>query len=186
MPTSWRLLQSPPARIRIDGKGGVGPRTRFVRHPPAVPGVVDAGDVAWAFHLPQPTVTYTPPVPGVVNAGDVAWSFDVPQPTVTYTPAPTGTVEQIIQLLAPWYYPSFSRWIPPSGSRPAIDAGLRGTDSRFLQALILADGEIRFRIASSQTQSSATGQDLTSQFEQTGSLEPDHRLQLSSDCTGER
>ena len=78
---------------------------------------------------------------------------------------------QTIQLQAAWYFPSFSRWIPPSGSRPAIDASLRGSDSRFLQALILADGEVRFRIASSQTQSSIAGQDLTSQFEQNGSLE---------------
>ena len=78
---------------------------------------------------------------------------------------------QTIQLQAAWYFPSFSRWFPPPGSRPAIDAGLRGADPRFLQALILAEGEIRFRLASSQTQSSATGQDLTSQFEDHGSLE---------------
>ena len=142
-----------------------------VTYTPPLDHVVDAGDVAWAFDIPQPTVIYTTALDHVVDAGDVAWAFDIPQPTVTYTPAPTGTVEQIIQLLAPWYFPSFSRWIPPSGSRPTIDAGLRGADSRFLQALILADGEIRFRLASSQTQSSATGQDLTSQFEQTGSLE---------------
>ena len=78
---------------------------------------------------------------------------------------------QTIQLQAAWYFPSFSRWKPPPGSRPAIDAGLRGADPRFLESIILADGEIRFRIASSQTEISATGQDLTSQFEDHGSLE---------------
>ena len=78
---------------------------------------------------------------------------------------------QTIQLQAAWYFPSHSRWKPPLGSRPAIDAGLRGADPRFLESIILADGEIRFRIASSQTEISATGQDLTSQFEDHGSLE---------------
>ena len=78
---------------------------------------------------------------------------------------------QTIQLQAAWYFPSFSRWKPPPGSRPAIDAGLRGADPRFLESIILADGEIRFRIASSQTEISDSGQDLTSQFEDHGSLE---------------
>ena len=78
---------------------------------------------------------------------------------------------QIIQLQAAWYFPSHSRWKPPQGSRPAIDAGLRGADPRFLETLVLADGEIRLRIASSQTEISATGQDLTSTFEQNGTLE---------------
>ena len=78
---------------------------------------------------------------------------------------------QIIQLQAAWYFPSHSRWKPPQGSRPAIDAGLRGADPRFLETLVLADAEIRLRIASSQTEISASGQDLTSTFEQNGSLE---------------
>ena len=52
---------------------------------------VDAGDVAWAFDLPQPTVTYTPPGADTVDAGDVAWAFQVTQPTVTYrAPASQG------------------------------------------------------------------------------------------------
>ena len=78
---------------------------------------------------------------------------------------------QIIQLQAAWYFPSHSRWKPPQGSRPAIDAGLRGADPRFLETLVLADAEIRLRIASSQTEISTSGQDLTSTFEQNGSLE---------------
>ena len=78
---------------------------------------------------------------------------------------------QIIQLQAAWYFPSHSRWKPPQGSRPAIDAGLRGADPRFLETLVLADGEIRLRIASSQTEISDSGQDLTSTFEQNGTLE---------------
>ena len=48
---------------------------------------VDAGDVAWTFAVPEPTVTYTPrvPVDHTVDAGDVAWSFAVPEPSVTHT-----------------------------------------------------------------------------------------------------
>ena len=44
---------------------------------------VDAGDVAWSFSVPQPTVSYTPPPMHSIDAGDVAWAFDVPEPTVT-------------------------------------------------------------------------------------------------------
>ena len=50
---------------------------------------VNAGNVAWVFDLPEPTVTHIPatPVPTdhAVNAGNVAWSFDLPQPSVTHT-----------------------------------------------------------------------------------------------------
>ena len=50
---------------------------------------VDAGDVAWAFDLPQPTVTHTPFAPvttdHAVNAGALAWAFALPEPTVTHT-----------------------------------------------------------------------------------------------------
>ena len=50
---------------------------------------VDAGDVSWAFDIPEPTVTHTMPaaVPTdhAVDAGNVAWTFDIPEPTVTHT-----------------------------------------------------------------------------------------------------
>ena len=51
---------------------------------------VDAGAVAFAFDLPQPTVTHTPAAATVdhaVDAGAVSWAFALPQPTVTHTPA---------------------------------------------------------------------------------------------------
>ena len=50
---------------------------------------VDAGAVAFAFHLPQPTVTHTALVTTdhAVDAGNVSWAFALPQPTVTHTPA---------------------------------------------------------------------------------------------------
>ena len=48
---------------------------------------VDAGNVSWAFAIPEPTVTHTTPTPTdhAVNAGNVSWSFDVPQPTIRHT-----------------------------------------------------------------------------------------------------
>ena len=54
---------------------------------PSTAHVVDAGDVSWAFALPQPTVTHTTlaPTDHTVDAGDVAWAFAVPQPTITHT-----------------------------------------------------------------------------------------------------
>ena len=55
---------------------------------------VDAGDVAWAFDLPQPTVTHTPFAPVItdhaVDAGALAWAFNLPEPSVTHTPASSG------------------------------------------------------------------------------------------------
>ena len=44
---------------------------------------VDAGDVNWAFAIPEPTVSHTQPTS--VDAGDVSWAVDIPQPTVTHT-----------------------------------------------------------------------------------------------------
>ena len=48
---------------------------------------VNAGFVAWAFALPQPTITHTSILPQdyAVNAGTVLWIFDLPQPTITRT-----------------------------------------------------------------------------------------------------
>ena len=44
---------------------------------------VDAGDIAWAFTIPEPTVSHTQPTR--VDAGDIAWAFAIPQPTVSHT-----------------------------------------------------------------------------------------------------
>ena len=49
---------------------------------------------AWAFALPQPSVTHVPFVAPAttdhaVNAGDAAFAFALPEPTVTHTAAPT-------------------------------------------------------------------------------------------------
>ena len=58
----------------------------------AVDHAVDAGSIAFAFALPQPTVTHTPAAvttDHAVDAGSVSWAFALPQPTVTHTPAST-------------------------------------------------------------------------------------------------
>ena len=51
---------------------------------------VDAGNVGWAFALPQPTVTHTPATPvttdHAVDAGAASWVFDLPEPTWSPTP----------------------------------------------------------------------------------------------------
>ena len=52
----------------------------------AAPVAVDAGDVAFLFALPQPTVTRSHAY--AVNAGDAAWAFALSQPAVTKTEAP--------------------------------------------------------------------------------------------------
>ena len=51
---------------------------------------VNAGDVAWTFDVPQPTVTHTVfgPQDYTIDAGPVEWVFDIPQPTVTHVPKP--------------------------------------------------------------------------------------------------
>ena len=46
---------------------------------------VDAGDAAFAFALPEPTVTRTLPDDHAVNAGDADFALAVPEPTVTRT-----------------------------------------------------------------------------------------------------
>ena len=141
----------------------------------AVDHAVDAGSIAFAFALPQPTVTHTlaaVTTDHAVDAGSVSFSFALPQPSVTHTLAVGTTGQQTIQLQAAWYGVNNKRWTPPPGSRPAIDAGLRGADPRFLHEIVLRTGGIvDFRLASSQTQASASDQDLTSEFEQNGSLE---------------
>ena len=55
---------------------------------------VDAGNVGWAFDLPQPIVTHTSVLPTdhAVDAGDASWAFTLPQPTVTHTPASSASV----------------------------------------------------------------------------------------------
>ena len=52
---------------------------------------VDAGDAAFAFTVPQPTITHTQAATNdhAVNAGDASFAFAVPQPTVTHTPVAT-------------------------------------------------------------------------------------------------
>ena len=50
---------------------------------------VDAGDVSWAYALPQPTVTHHQA--HQVNAGDVSWSFVLPEPAVTHGSIATST-----------------------------------------------------------------------------------------------
>ena len=48
---------------------------------------VDAGNILWAFTLPQPTVTHTAvqPIDHTVAARNITWAFTLPQPTVTHT-----------------------------------------------------------------------------------------------------
>ena len=55
---------------------------------------VNAGDAAFSFALPQPTVTHVPVVTTdhAVNAGDASFTFALPQPSVTHTLA-SGTVD---------------------------------------------------------------------------------------------
>ena len=50
---------------------------------------VDAGDASWAFAVPEVAVTHVSAQPQAFtrNAGDVAWAFDVPEVTVTHTAA---------------------------------------------------------------------------------------------------
>ena len=73
---------------------------------PAVAHAVDAGDVVWAFAVPQPSVTHVPrpAVAYAVNAGDVTWAFAVPQPTITHTVGHTvdaGDVSWVFALPQP-------------------------------------------------------------------------------------
>ena len=64
-----------------------------VTHTPrvTVDHAVDAGGVSFAFALPQPSVTHTPrvTVDHAVDAGAVAFAFNLPEPTVTHTPRVT-------------------------------------------------------------------------------------------------
>ena len=54
--------------------------------PAAVNHTVDAGDISWAFALPEPTVTHIRAIINhAVDAGGVSWTFDIPQATVTHT-----------------------------------------------------------------------------------------------------
>ena len=81
--------------------------------------------------------------------------------------------EQSIPLLADWYSAAatFKYWQPPSGNRPQIDAVLTDGNTRVLRYIeINSNGLVRLNIASDQTEENLTGQDLSSQFEDNGSL----------------
>ena len=72
-------------------------------------------DLAWAFDLPQPTVTHTPFAPvttdHAVNAGALAWAFALPEPTVTHTSAtPSGVVSVTVPLTGVSVLPNYIRW----------------------------------------------------------------------------
>ena len=80
--------------------------------------------------------------------------------------------EQTIQLLASWYG-SVKSWVPPDGSRPTINADLRGSGERFF-GLVRARpaGSFTVRFTSDQLEvSSPPGDDLTTEFETNGSIE---------------
>ena len=74
---------------------------------------VDAGDAAFAFALPQPTVTHTTlaPTGHAVNAGDAAFAFALPEPTVTYISAtPPGVVSVTVPLTGISVFTNYIRW----------------------------------------------------------------------------
>ena len=78
---------------------------------------VNAGDSAWAFALPQPTVTHVPFVTPAttdhaVNAGDAAFAFALPEPTVTHTPASSGeTVSVTVPLTGVSVFTNYIRLV---------------------------------------------------------------------------
>ena len=45
---------------------------------------VDAGDAAWSFAIPQPSVTYQAAQTHAINAGAISFTFAIPQPSVTH------------------------------------------------------------------------------------------------------
>ena len=74
---------------------------------------VDAGNVAWSFALPEPTVTHTSvlPIDHAVDAGAVSWVYDLPQPTVTHTPATSGDeVSVTVPLTGESVFDDYIRW----------------------------------------------------------------------------
>lgn len=97
--------------------------------------------------------------------------------TVTASVSVTGN-EQSAALLPSWYNEGISNnvevvfWNPPTGSRPSIDAALRGGDARFLGQLFLReDGHVTLGITSDQTENQLDSfDDLTGTFEQSGSI----------------
>ena len=74
------------------------------------------GDAAWAFALPQPSVTHVPFVTPaatdhVVNAGDAAFAFALPEPTVTYTSGtPSDVVSVTVPLTGVSVFTNYIRW----------------------------------------------------------------------------
>ena len=137
---------------------------------------VDAGDSAFAFQLPQPTVTHTTAATTdhAVNAGDAAFAFALPQPTVTYTPAtPSGVVSVTVPLTGVSVFTNYIRWSDNQslGSLFSADGGeqtlttvdlnsgspsgqvfisLIGTDNRFTPAFE-ASGTIIFEASDGET-----------------------------------
>ena len=95
---------------------------------PTVDHAVDAGDAAFAFALPQPTVTHTTAVATTdhaVNAGDAAFAFALPEPTVTHTSAtPAGVVSVTVPLTGVSVFTNYIRW----------------SDNQSLGSLFSADG----------------------------------------------
>ena len=80
--------------------------------------------------------------------------------------------EQTLQLQAAWYAISTisKGWSAPAGSRLPINADLRSFSRFFVSVYVRAAGSIVFHVGSSQTDSDVRA-DLTSEFEEHGSLE---------------
>ena len=81
--------------------------------PEPVDHAVDAGDAAFAFALPQPSITHVPFVAPAttdhaVNAGDAAFAFALPEPTVTHTQA--GVVSVTVPLTGVSVLTTYIRW----------------------------------------------------------------------------
>ena len=82
-----RTLTDQTATITFRGEGVAG----VTDH------AVNAGDAAFAFAVPEPTVTHVPVVTNdhAVNAGDAAFAFALPQPSVTHTLAAGTTAYDV-------------------------------------------------------------------------------------------
>ena len=140
---------------------------------------VDAGDAAFAFNIPQLSITHVPFVTPattdhVVNAGDAAFAFAAPEPTVTHTPASSGeTVSVTVPLTGVSVFTNYIRWSDNQslGSLFSADGGdqtlttvdlnsgspsgqvfisIIGTDNRFTPAFE-ASGTIIFEASDGET-----------------------------------
>ena len=116
---------------------GIASSDRFIfkaARPAAVPTdhAVDAGDAAFAFALPQPTVTHTTalvPTDHAVNAGDAAFVFDLPQPTVTH-----NTLDTVNAGDASWAFAVPQPTVTHT-PRVAVDHTVNAGDAAFAFAL---------------------------------------------------